>query len=119
VTLRDFGRFGQMCLNRGLANGQSVVPNWWLRDIRQNGDQAVWNAGNFAEFMPNWRYRSKWYISPTGVYAGLGVFGQFLYVYPAADVVIARFSSRPKALDPTDKDSSYLAYEAICELLNR
>ncbi len=119
VTLRDFGRFGQMCLNMGLGNGQSIVPNWWLRDIRQNGNQAVWDAGNFAEFMPNWRYRSKWYISPTGVYAGLGVFGQFLYVYPATDVVIARFSSRPNALDPADKDSSYLAYEAICTLLNR
>ena len=29
------------------------------------------------------------------------------------------FLPGPKALDPTDKDSSYLAYEAICELLNR
>ena len=118
VTLRDFGRFGQMCLNSGLANGRSVVPNWWIRDMRQNGDQSAWDAGNFAEFMPNWRYRSKWYISSAGVYAGLGVFGQFLYIDPAADVVIARFSSRPKALDPADKDSSFLAYEAICQSVN-
>ena len=117
ITLRDFARFGQMCLDSGLSSGRRVAPAWWIRDLQENGDQAAWDAGNFAEFMPGWRYRSQWYVSEAGAFGGLGVFGQFLYLDPATNVVIARFSSRPRALDPADKDSSYRAFESICRSL--
>ena len=36
-----------------------------------------------------------------GCYAGVGVFGQYLWIDPAASLVIARFASQPL---PTDDD---------------
>ena len=117
VTLRDLARFGRMCLDSGLAGGRSVIPAWWVRDMRENGDQTAWDNGNFAEYMPKWRYRSQWYVSEPGAFCGLGVFGQFLYLDPATDVIIGRFSSRPRALDPADKDSSLQAFTSICRAL--
>jgi CubicO group peptidase (beta-lactamase class C family) len=39
MTLRDLGRFAQMVLQRGLYNGQQIVPGDWIEDIRHGGDQ--------------------------------------------------------------------------------
>ena len=37
ATLRDLGRFGQMLLDGGSANGEQVVPAWWITDSYAGG----------------------------------------------------------------------------------
>ena len=37
ATLRDLGRFGQMMAQGGRYNGQQIVPEGWVNDIRTNG----------------------------------------------------------------------------------
>lgn len=46
-------------------------------------------------------YRSQWYVERRAapVMFGFGVFGQYLYVAPEQDVVIAKVSSQPAPLD--------------------
>lgn len=46
-------------------------------------------------------YRAKWYVEqhPAPVMFGLGVYGQYLFVAPEQEVVIAKFSSQPAPHD--------------------
>jgi CubicO group peptidase (beta-lactamase class C family) len=118
VSLRDLARFGALHLDTG-GGSPAVMPGWWLRDMRENGDPEAWRKGDFALEFPRARYRSKWYLlgNAHGAYCGLGVFGQMLYVDPVARMVIAKFSSQPKALDAELDDLTLRAFAAIGELL--
>ena len=117
VTLRDLARFGQMHLQHGLAGGQRIVPARWLADLRENGDPAAWAKGGY-ESMADWRYRSKWYVAPGGAYCGLGIHGQTVFVDPATNLVAAKFSSQPSALDEALDATAFRAWTAIGETLN-
>ncbi len=117
TTLRDLARFGQMHLEHGLAGGHRIVPAWWLADMRENGDPAAWAKGGY-ESMADWVYRSKWYIAPDGAYCGLGIHGQTVFVDPAANLVAAKFSSQPSALDEALDATTVKAWRAIAEALN-
>ncbi len=119
VTLHDLLRFGQLHLPLDAGGKSDIVPAWWLHDLRNNGDQAVWDRGNFSEFMPGWRYRNQWYVSPEGAYSGLGVFGQYLYVDPHCGMVIAKLSAQRRALDERLNAATYRAFAALGHRLNR
>jgi hypothetical protein len=111
ATLRDLARFGEMIRLRGLANGTQVMPGWWIDDIHDNGNLQEFADGNLAEVFPGGRYRSQWYnISPArGDLAAVGVYGQWIYVDPAADMVIVKVASQPKPMDVAAMDHRWLA----------
>jgi CubicO group peptidase (beta-lactamase class C family) len=102
VTLRDLARFGELMRLRGVANGRQIVPGSWVDDITQNGDPKPWQISEAGKlFAPKGRYRSKWYILgySSGAYCAVGIHGQWIYVDPAADMVIAKHSSQPLPVD--------------------
>lgn len=106
VTLRDLARVGEMVRRDGEANGRQIVPASWIADLRRNGDPAAWARGSMSGLFPNGRYRSKWYASgnASGAFCGIGIHGQWLYVDPRAEVVIAKLSCQPLPVDdPLDK----------------
>ncbi len=117
VTLRDLARFGQMHLEGGLANNRQIIPAWWIRDMRENGDPAAWAAGEMAADMPNAVYRSKWYIMDNGAYCGLGIHGQSVYVDPSSGMVFAKQSSHWDATGEALDDNLFRAFSAIAEAL--
>ena len=122
VTTRDLARFGQLHLQQGVMNGRRIVPEEWIRDFRDNGDPQVWDRGNFAEHMPGFHYRSKWYTNrrdPHRPYLGIGIHGQFLFVDPVAGVVIAKHSSHPTPVDGPYFDDTERAFKAIAHALAR
>lgn len=122
VTTRDLARFGQLHLQQGVMNGRRIVPEEWVRDFRENGDPEVWDRGNFAEFMPGFHYRSKWYTDRRDRHhpcLGMGIHGQFLFVDPVAGVVIARHSSHPAPVDEAFFDDTERAFKAIAHALAR
>ena len=119
ASLRDLARVGEMMRNRGFADGRSVVPGWWIDDIRRNGDRTAWSRGKFVELFPDAAYRSKWYSIAPSVFCAVGVHGQWIYIDEEAETVIARFSSQPTAMD-FDTDRLWLrGYDAICKAISR
>ncbi len=118
TSLRDLARFGQMMLERGQAQGRQVVPGAWIDDIRTNGDPKAWARGSKG-FLPGGRYRGKWYITGNehDAFCGIGIHGQWLYVDPAASVVIAKFSSQPAAVDDAMDDLCLRAFDAVARSL--
>ena len=95
ARLRDVGRFGQFLLEEGVPlNGRRVLPRGW-RDLAGQPDSA---ATAFGRLMPGSLagYGYQWWALPhvpTGIHAGaflaIGAFGQYVYVNPAEQVVIA------------------------------
>jgi CubicO group peptidase (beta-lactamase class C family) len=120
VTLRDLARFGEMVRNFGRAGGEQIVPRWWIEDILTNGDQRAWLAqATAAKFLPAGRYRSQWYMTgnASGAFCAIGIHGQWIYIDPAAEMVIAKLSSQPL---PVDEATDYLlltAFDAVAGAL--
>jgi CubicO group peptidase (beta-lactamase class C family) len=122
VTLRDLARFGEMVRNFGRVGDRQIVPRWWIEDILQNGDQRAWLAQpTAAKFLPAGRYRSQWYMigNASDAYCAIGIHGQWIYIDPEAEMVIAKLSSQPL---PDDQPTDHLllaAFDAIASALRR
>ena len=95
ARLRDFGRFGQLVLEDGEAfSGRRVLPPGW-RDLAGQPDSAPTAFGRLTPGSAA-GYGYQWWAlphGPTGIHAGafvvIGAFGQYIYVNPAQQVVIA------------------------------
>lgn len=93
ATLRDYARFGLFASNGGVIDGEPVVPENWFVDAGaphspfsdQLGYGYMWwavanSAGSFDEH----------------AFSARGIFGQYIYINPTEQVVIAINSARSK-----------------------
>lgn len=118
ATLRDVARFGLAHLERGVVVDRRVVPRAWVLECTRRDEELVdaYQRGSadrsdrFVMYHNNW-----WVLDPDrGVSAGLGIYGQFLYVDRSRDCVIVKFSSWPTALDRRRGDLHFALAEALC-----
>ncbi|WP_269932443.1 serine hydrolase domain-containing protein [Aminobacter sp. HY435] len=117
VAVRDLARVGEMMRQGGTADGDRIVPQAWVDDTVNGGDAAAWQRGTMTNLFAQGRYRNKWYQSAnkSGAYCGIGIHGQWIYVDPKAEVVIAKMSSQRLPVDdPLDLDNVAF-FEALCE----
>jgi CubicO group peptidase (beta-lactamase class C family) len=121
TTLRDLARFGQLYLQGGVWGGHQVVPAGWIEDTRHGDDdtRAAFAASQHAGEFPGGMYRNQWWILlPDGSrYTGLGINGQMLFVDVPANVVVAKFSTWPVALDDELEMLQVKAAIAVAEAL--
>lgn len=122
VALRDMGRFGQLYLQGGDFNGRTIVPHEWVVDCR-TGDEDVRRA--FADSpegasLPGWFYRNKWWVKDAekGVFMGLGIYGQMLFIHEAAAMVGVKLSTWPVAWDDEFLHRDLRGMDTIAEWLN-
>jgi CubicO group peptidase (beta-lactamase class C family) len=94
AQLRDVGRFGLLMLEDGEAlNGRRVLPPGW-RDLAGRPNCAATNFGRLTPGDPG-GYGYHWWATPpvpgvhAGVFAALGAYGQFIYINPGEQVVVA------------------------------
>ena len=121
TTTRDLARFGQLHLQNGKIGDRQIIPKSWIQDFQQNGNAEVWDRGNFAEAMPDYHYRSKWYTKlsdPNKPYRGIGIHGQFVVVDPVTEVVIAHHASHPDPVSGRYFGELDRAFTAICQHLS-
>ena len=118
VGLRDLGRIGLLMLNSGKINGQQLFPQQVAEQIRAGGNRVAFAKAGYNT-LEGGSYRSMWWIfhNKHGAYAARGVHGQTIYVDPTAEMVIARFSSFPKAKNAVIDPTSLPAYQAVAEYL--
>ena len=91
ATLRDYGRFGQFLLDGGVAGGDSVLPRGWIGEAtvpRRLRDGAPMDYGYLWWPVTTAAGRAD------SAFAGIGIFGQHLYVNPKARVVIVVWSAQ-------------------------
>ena len=110
---RDLARFGEMMR----LGGNDILPDWWVQDIRGGGDSEPWKKGEFFTMLPTGRYRSQWYQtgSPSGAFCAIGIHGQWLWVDPQREVVIAKVSAQEEPINDDIDFTLIRAFEAIAD----
>jgi len=116
--LRDLGRIGLLMLNKGKINGQQLFPQEVVEQITAGGNKSAFAKAGYKT-LEGGSYRSMWWIfhNGHGAFAARGVHGQTIYIDPAAEMVIVRFSSYPKAKNSLIDPTSLPAYQAVAEYL--
>ncbi|GGH23390.1 hypothetical protein SAMN05444007_102100 [Cribrihabitans marinus] len=93
-TTRDYARFGVMIEQDGRRAGTQIVPADWIADsTRPSAPTAPGKTG----------YGFQWWIpvgAEEGEFYGRGVYGQYLYIDQARDVVIVVTAADRKFRDP-------------------
>ena len=103
ITIEDLAKLGQLLLNRGVVNGTTIIPESWIGDTWSNGNKSAWQKGGFTNLFPNGNYRNKFYQinDDDNCLACLGIHGQWLFINPKTNVVIAKLSSQSEPLNET------------------
>ena len=96
ASLRDMLRFGQLYLDKGknLAGEQIVSEQWITVSTVPDQPRLMPGADNPASSSHH-GYKHLWWVpvEPRGDFVALGIYGQFIYVDPSSDVVIAKTSA--------------------------
>ena len=119
ASLRDLGRLGHVLSNGGAIGEHRACSTTWLAGIRAGAEPALVEGTGAALEFPRGSYRAQWWVTEaeTGAIEGRGIYGQFLWVDPEADVVIVKLSSLPRALEPGVTPEHHRVFAAIIDAL--
>jgi CubicO group peptidase (beta-lactamase class C family) len=101
ATLRDYGRFGLMMLNGGVADGRQVVPSDWVKQAT-GGVHEPTAPGAPTGYQYLW-----WTIPNSKAFMAVGLHHQFIYVDPDTRTVIVKLSATP---NPVGSQPEHLAF---------
>jgi CubicO group peptidase (beta-lactamase class C family) len=89
ATVREYARFGYLCLKDGWWNGEALVPDSWVRQSLQPASPSVawygfqwWLAPYFSNDARN--------PVPGDTFAAQGLYLQKIFVIPSRDLVVVR-----------------------------
>jgi CubicO group peptidase (beta-lactamase class C family) len=116
LITRDYARFGRLYRDRGIMDGEQIIPADWIEDsitpdaphlmpgVRDNSDTDL-------------GYGYQWWIpqQADGEFMAIGIYGQYIYVNRKADVVIVKNSAHRGFMDNNyeSKDITVAAFRAI------
>lgn len=107
ARLRDYARFGMFLLNDGIIDGERVLPEGWVKAAstpkKVSGEQVDYGY-------------MLWPLHGNS-YAAIGIFGQFVFVDPDKNLVVAMWSAQPKPLDRSGLDE-YEFLQALSEFFD-
>jgi len=116
--LRDLARLGQLLLDGGRVGSAQVIPAPAVTAIMNGATTAEPTGERYAQYWPG--YRSMWWYGGDAarpLIAARGVYGQTLYLDPAAEVVMVRLSSHPVASNVAIDPGVQPVYRAIADIL--
>jgi CubicO group peptidase (beta-lactamase class C family) len=85
MTPHDMAKIGYLYLNGGQWEGRQIVPAKWVTASTRKHIGATLEDG----------YGYQWWIDDSGYYMALGYSGQFIFVVPKVNVVVAFTSHLP------------------------
>ena len=93
AVLRDYARLGALYLNGGAWNGVRIVPEAWVKASVTPDAPHLMPGARPNALLPS-GYGYQWWVpDDSGVFIAIGIYNQFVYVDPAARVVIAKSSA--------------------------
>lgn len=113
VTARDMARAGELVRQ----SGAGVIPESWIADMWTGGRNAVWQRGGQTILFPKGAYRSFWYVTGEGEMFALGIHGQWIWIDPAREVVIAKQSSQSLPISDPMKAANVASFRQIARAI--
>ena len=88
----DFAKFGRLYLKNGNWEGHQIVPKDWVKTATHSDP-----ANNNRHF-----YNYNWGIAPLKYksFYAVGLYGQYLYIYPEKNIQIVRFGDSSLSYNP-------------------
>lgn len=119
ATLRDYGRLGQLFLDRGRAGDRTLVsPDWVDLATRPDPAREFLHPGKI-EGENGLGYQHFWWLWPgDGAYSALGHGGQWIYVNPRHRVVIVQTAVWHDGLEGQGYAETQAAFSAIVMALS-
>lgn len=116
--LRDLARFGELIRNKGMLNGEQIIPVKAIEDIEKGGSKEAFEKSAHPE-LKGWSYRDMWWMTENShkAFTARGVYGQTIYIDPVAEMVLVRLASHPVAANSANDAYSLPAYSAVAEYL--
>ncbi len=107
AVLRDYARFGLFLLHDGQIEGKPTLPDGWVQEA--SSMQVI--DGEKVE------YGYMLWPLDHGAYAAIGIFGQFVVVDPAHNMVVAMWGAQPK---PVGKEAvnEYAFFNALAKAVD-
>ncbi|MDC0719122.1 serine hydrolase domain-containing protein [Nannocystis bainbridge] len=106
ATPRDLARFGYLALREGCWAGEQLLPEGWIAASTQpnpsfqvgesydhflrDGDAVPGRHWWLNLPVPDLAHERRWPAAPPDTFAGLGHWGQTIFVIPSADLVLVR-----------------------------
>lgn len=92
ATARDYARYGLLCLNDGVFNGQRILPEGWMKYCTTPASDSNGKYGSLF-----WLNQSKYYpAAPEDMFSCNGHDGQQIFMIPSKDLVIVLLGYSPK-----------------------
>ena len=85
MKTEDLARLGYLYLNEGMWNGEQLVPKQWVRASVKPHTQIL--AGSYKNM--NFHYGYQWWLLDENSYSAMGARGQYCFVRPDKNLVIA------------------------------
>jgi hypothetical protein len=112
---RDLALFGQLILSRGRVGSRQVIPKKWIDETFAGAPVGVESVDYLQALHPGGSYRNQWWITNSAsqeIY-GVGIYGQYIWIDPSTDTVIAKLSSIPIPVDPVHSKMHMALFRAI------
>lgn len=116
VSLRDYARFARLYLNGGSYNGVQVLEKEWVQDSMDIQEEYAKPGANHDAYNAI-GYGYQWWIpeGSQGEFMAIGVYGQWIYVNPAKQVIIVKTSADPDFTEPGYELKHVEFFRAIAE----
>jgi len=117
VTAHDLARVGELMRAGGAVRGRQVLPEAFVRDTLEGGDEGAWQAGDMAWIFTHGRYRNKWYATgeASGSFCAIGIHGQSLFIDPMRAVTIVKMSSQAEPENQALRKEELAFLRAVAE----
>mgnify|MGYP000375850288 CR=1 FL=1 len=120
LITRDYARMGTLYRDRGLINGEQVIPAQWIEDsITPDAPHLM--PGKRDTSSSKFGYGYQWWLpdNPQQEFMALGIYGQHIYVNREYNVVIVKNSADRAFMDNEYEhtDIALAAYRTIAKSL--
>lgn len=114
ATLRDYARFGQFILEDGVIGEQRVLPEGWVAEATSGKTLKGGAPLDFYGYL--WWPGTSESAKRDRAFSADGIYGQHIYVNPAARVVIVQWSAQAKPVG-TNVVDEWKFFEAVVRAL--
>lgn len=116
MTTRDYARFGMLMRDNGKAFGEHIIPEYWVLESTTPGAPHLY-PGERENAVTRLGYSYQWWLPENTTpdvreFFALGIYGQFIYVNPDANIVIVK-NSADINFQENNFESQYIAIEAF------
>ncbi|WP_347755813.1 serine hydrolase [Agrococcus sp. ProA11] len=120
-TVRDLARVGELVLGGGVIHGERIVSAAWIDRTVTGGDADAAAGSAYQQVHPAGRYSQQWWVTGNergNVYAS-GIHGQYVWIDPPTETVIAKVSSLPVPITIAWNRAHAELFTDICAALER